>query len=233
MLVSVDPDLTRVNLDTCNRGGCLQRGSKSAECDIGTERFVFDDLVALFDSENSCVSRPTSVEVTQQVCETKRNDSDYNRSSRQKKSRKVSFKASAKGLNIRNAVLSPSDAGILKYLTYIKINASNDVFESIKLNGTDVNILEMISKRSQTAFTGSEENIALPNHPVMSFPVIVDVEDNQSKEDDVYISTLKFRSYSRSLIRMVILFDMISTFGICMIITSELFRDVSVRLRSY
>ena len=116
----------------------------------------------------------------------------YNEDTKEFSARNIS------SINVRDMMLSPSGASLLKYLTFIKIapeaigdisKSSADSKKKVKLNGVQI----------RSTMSAVEPSL-------MSFPVIVDVGDVQSKEDDIYISTLKFRSYAMQLVLQVKIF---------------------------
>ena len=112
--------------------------------------------------------------------------------------------------DVKNMLLCPSDAGVLKYLTYMKIASGGPepVSHSSSTNNGSKRHKRRDkgkgSKRTKCDDMNRELEGTTPSGPsLLSFPVTIDSDSSVNKADDIYISTLKFRSYTQELIMKV------------------------------
>lgn len=97
-------------------------------------------------------------------------------------------------VNIRDIILSPSYAGLLKHLAFIR----NDCTASCDIFTRDMEVDKFCSFISASGVEQDQDSLSsVP--PILSFPVVADFGDKQRKEDDIFISSLSFRTFARRL----------------------------------
>lgn len=115
-------------------------------------------------------------------------------------------------LDIRMFMIRPSDAAVLKYLACMKLAATTEMENRYKTTATrsslkrskcarDSEICEAKECKNVNDELADQISSGTSSPSLLSFPVTLGAHNNwRKKEDDIYISTLRFRSFSRDLV---------------------------------
>ena len=167
---------------------------------------VADNVSDILGAINECVDDKIS---KREYCGDDRSWGVWNYAENQRKLGRVGFVGSAFSgdskcsMDARDFVLRPSYAGTLKYLTYVhstpKESAQTIISGTCGKFSTTENLSKNIKRKGKHHFFGTVIS-AVP--PLMTFSVNPNV-DTPNFIGDIYLSTLKFRSYVRQLIIQV------------------------------
>lgn len=100
-------------------------------------------------------------------------------------------------MDVRDIAICPSDAALLKYLTYIKL--APVVKDGLPSGCASDGAKGRAKGKSGDASTDKPASFAT-EPPLLSFPVVMGSDITRSTGDDMYISTLPFRRYVRQLV---------------------------------